>query len=103
MDNFLYKLNSMKNHNQIIKLKKENETKTQKMNEVISECKNIVLDYQKKNENEILKMNDKINTLEDENNELRKQRDFYRDSLEKVPKFILKMFVGKNKLLEKGE
>ena len=103
MNNFLYKINSVKTNNQIVRLKKENELKDKKMEEVVSECKNIVLDFQAKSKNKVFEMNEKINKLEDENNELRKQRDFYKDSLEKMPKFIVKMFSGKNKMLEKGE
>ena len=103
MNNFLYKIKSVKTNNQIVRLKKENELKDRKMTELVSECKNIVLDFQVKNKSKVLEMNEKINKLEDENNELRKQRDFYKDSLERIPKFIVKMFSGKNKMLEKGE
>lgn len=103
MNNFLYKANSIKTHNQIIRLKKENEDKTEKMNEILSECKNIVFDYQEKNQAQLIKMNETINKLENEKDELRKQRDYYKKSLEKIPKVILKLFIKNRKLLDEGE
>lgn len=103
MNNFLYKINNIKTHNQIMRLKKDNEQKTEKMNELITECKNIVLDYQEKNQSKLIKMNETINKLETEKEEIRKQRDYYKNSLDKIPKFILKLFIKNNKLLDKGE
>ena len=73
------------------------------MNELIAECKNIVLDYQEKNQSKLIKMNETINKLETEKEEIRKQRDYYKNSLDRIPKFVLKLFIKNNKLLEKGE
>lgn len=103
MNNFLYKINNIKTHNQIIRLKKDNEQKTEKMNELITECKNIVLDYQEKNQSKLIKMNETINKLETEKENLRKERDYYKNSFDRIPKFVLKLFIKNNKLLDKGE
>lgn len=99
MNEFLYKINMIKNHNHIVRLKKENKQNEEKFDKLAGGCKSLILEYQIKNQKSLLEMNEKINELENENNMLRKERDFYSSSLAKVPKFILKMFIGKTKML----
>ncbi|MGN1330858.1 MAG: hypothetical protein ACI4VN_05985 [Clostridia bacterium] len=99
MNEFLYKINMIKNHNHIVRLEKENMKNEERMEKLAVGCKSLIAEYQIKNQETLLEMNEKINRLEDENNILRKERDFYSSNLNKVPKIILKMFIGKNKML----
>jgi len=103
MNKFLFKLNMIKSNNEIVRLKKSNEIKDKKLQKVSDGCKSLIIEYEIKNQKALLELNEKVNKLENENSELRKQRDFYCSSLEKIPKFLLKLFVGKNKMLENGE
>lgn len=102
MKDFLYKLNIMKNHNKIISLEKKNQENVDKTKELVDSYKEIINNYDIKNQKEIQKMNEKIKLLEEENCNIVLQCKFYKDCLDKIPNFILRIFVGKNrKLLSK--
>ena len=99
MKDFLFKLNMMKNHNQIIRLEQKNKENTDKTQKLVESYKKIVSDYQEKNETEMKIMREKIEKIEEENSNLKLQCKFYEDCLDKIPKFILRILVGKNKKL----
>ena len=99
MKDILVKLNMMRNHNQIAKLKQENKDNTAKTQALVQSYKQIVNEYQEKIQNEKIDMKEKIARLEEENSNLRIQYQFYKDCLDKIPNFILRIFVGKNKKL----
>ena len=104
MKDFLFKLNMMKNHNQIIRLEQKNKENTDKTQKLVESYKKIVSDYQEKNQSEIKIMSEKIDKIEEENSTLRIQCKFYKDCLDNIPNFILVIFIGKNKkLLSKWE
>ena len=48
-------------------------------------------------------MNSKIKDLENENLRLQKEANFYKDTLECIPKFIIKLFSKKSLKLDQGE
>lgn len=96
MEKFLYKMNVIKNNNHIVRLETEKVQKQEKFEKLAEGCKSLMIEYEIKGQQRLLEMNEKINNLENENSVLRKERDFYSSSLEKIPKFILKLFVGKN-------
>lgn len=53
----------------------------------------MVLEKNNEQEQKIKELNEKLHEVE-------KERDFYKISLEKIPKFIVRIFVRKTKLLE---
>ena len=99
MKDFLYRLNLMKNHNRIISLEKKNQRNVEKTQELVESYKEIINNYENKKQTEAKKLNEKIKQLEEENSNLVLQCKFYKDCLDKVPNFILRIFVGKNKKL----
>ena len=104
MKDVLVKFNMVKNHNQIISLKHKNKENTDKTQELVDSYKKIVSDYEDKMKSEVNNMNKKIAEIQEENSNLKMQCDFYKNCLNKIPNFILWIFVGKNKkLLNKWE
>ena len=120
MRDLLLKLNMIKNHNYIVKLKKENSNNIGK----IKDCKTLFEQYKASKQAEVDEINNKIKQLEennkqlkdknsvlenetkklqDENLELENNLDFYKKIIERIPKFIVKLFVPKRLLLNKGE
>ena len=100
MEEMVQKLNRVKNHNQIVKLKKENKLQKEKIKQINSDYRNMTQDiidkYKKICDEKITEKNNKISELE-------KQVTFYQNALNKIPNFILKIFLGKKMLLDKGE
>ncbi len=104
MQEVLLNLNKIKSHNQLVHLKKENEIKDKKMQNLANGCKEIILEYKENSEKIIESMNEKINKLEEEKISLEKENNYYKESFEKIPKIIIKIFCKSNKkLLNKGE
>ena len=99
MKDVLIKLNMVKNHNKIVNLKQKNIENNIKTQELVDSYKEIVKDYEQKMQEEIKTMNDKINLIEEKNANLQMQCQFYKDCLDKIPNFIVRIFVGKNKKL----
>lgn len=99
MKEFLYKLNLMNNHNKIIQLEKKNQKNVDRTQKLVESYKEIINNYEIKKQTEIKEMSEKIKFLEEENSNLVLQCKFYKDCLDKVPNFILRIFVGKNKKL----
>lgn len=99
MKDVLIKLNMVKNHNEIVNLKQKNKENNTKTQELVDSYKKIVSDYENKMQKEIKQMNEKINKIEEDNINLKMQCQFYKDCLDKIPNFIVRIFVGKNKKL----
>lgn len=99
MKNVLYKLNMVKNHNKIAVLEQKNRQSIEKTQELVEAYKKIINDYELKINAEKNFVNDKISALETENSNLKLECEFYKSCLEKIPKFVLRIFVGKNKKL----
>ncbi len=100
MEEFLKNLNTVKEHNYVVKLKTENKKKDARIKQIQDECKNIVVQVTKEYKAEL---NKKITNLEEENKKLKNENSFYKSILDKIPKFILRIFIGKKSLLDKGE
>lgn len=96
-------INMIKNHNDILRLKSENTKKQQKIDNLVNDCKNIIKEYQEENGKAIREIESKISSLEDENKRLKKEIVFYKEALNKIPRFILRIFNGNAKELTKGE
>ena len=96
MKDVLIKLNMVKNHNEIARLKQKNNENSNKTQELVNSYKKIVDDYRKKMEMEISEMNKKIAMLEETNSDLKMQCQFYENCFNKIPNFVLRIFVGKN-------
>ncbi len=104
MKEVLLKLNKVNTHNKIERLKKENEIKDKKMQELADGCKEIIVEYKENSEKIIESMNEKINKLEEEKIKLEKENAYYKDTVEKIPKVLLKIFCKKSKkCLNEGE
>lgn len=100
MENFLYKANKIKAHNRIVKLEAKNIKQQERFDKLSDKCKDLMSKYDTKYQEKLIKMNKKIEKLEKENAILKSENDSYKYIFEKVPKFILRIFVGKNKLKE---
>ena len=103
MEEFLIKLNMVKNHNTILRLKNENIKKDKKFIELKNNTKKLIDDYATGNREIITNLKFKINELEEENSKLNSENIFYKNTINKIPKFIFRIFVGKNKMLEEGK
>lgn len=95
MNDNLLKLNNIRTHNQVLRLKNENKEKDKKMEKVVSKCKEIALENQVKNNDIIFEMNEKMVQLQKEKEKLEIKIDYYESILNKIPKIILRMFIGK--------
>ena len=96
-------LSMIKNHNDILRLKRENTKKQQKIDNLVNDCKNIIKEYQEENGKVIKEIEVKIASLEEENKRLKKEVVFYKEALNRIPRFILRLFNGNVKELTKGE
>ena len=92
MNDVIYRINYILAKNNEAKLKKENSEKDKKIIEFSEECKRIISERHEENSNKINELTEKISVLESEKEKISKERDFYKDNLNKVPKFLLKLF-----------
>ena len=99
MNEKFIRLNFIQKHNEIIKLKRENKEKDDKIKEVIEDCREISREYNKKQEDIVIKLKNEVTRINSEKEQIEKERDFYKNSLNKIPKFILRIFCGKNLFL----
>ena len=101
MNEVLFKLNMIKNNNQIVKLKHENKILNSKTIELVDSYKKIIKEYQDKTKNEIDDLKENVRRLEEENKKLHVQNQLYKTSLNKIPNFIVRLFIGRKvKLLK---
>lgn len=89
MDKILVKLNNMSKHNEIIKIKYQIKNKNEKIYELKNYFKDVSNNYQ-----------NKINNLQRNNSELVSIINEYEKSIDKMPKWIKKIFgINKNKAI----
>ena len=100
MSNFLYKVNKIQTHNHIVRLEEQNAKQQKKFDELSEKCKDLMTEYDTKYQKKLLSMNKQIDKLKKENNNLKAENSLYKSALKKIPKFILNLFIGKNKLGE---
>lgn len=93
MDEFLVKKLIMKKHNTAIRAQREKKAEKLELLKKTKEYQKMVLEKNNEQEQKIKELNEKLHEVE-------KERDFYKISLEKIPKFIVRIFVRKTKLLE---
>lgn len=105
MEELLMKLNMVRKHNEVVRLKKEISQKELENSSLKEEYKNTFDVFDRR----ITSINDelfkKIDTLEKENNKLISNIDIlerenlaYKEQIESIPKFILKFFYRKRLL-----
>lgn len=93
MDEFLVKKLIMKKHNTAIRAQREKKAEKIELLKKAEEYQKMVLEKNYNQEQKIKELNEKLNKVE-------KERDFYKISLEKIPKFIIRIFARKTKYLE---
>lgn len=103
MNDIVYKINYVLLKNKEHKQRKENDEKNKRIIEFSEECRRLVNKNEEQSREEILNMEKRINELESEIKKVTDERDFYKNSLYKIPRFFLKIFgVSKNEnLIEK--
>ena len=91
MKEFLTKLNIVNNHNYINKLKQENTKKENRIEKYVTNFKKVITEMEiekRKNEKTIQELRETNRVLQDENNS-------YKNILDKIPNFIIKLFAGR--------
>ena len=96
MEKNLFKIQMIKEHNHAVKLEKNNK---RKIKEIKVKCKDIITEYQKNNNKIIKDMEENIIKINKENEQLNMQLAFYKSVIDRIPKFILKIFIKKYKSL----
>lgn len=92
MKEFLTKLNIVNKNNYINKLKNENTQKENRIEKYVTNFKKVITEMElekRKNEKTIQELREKNRMLQDENNS-------YKNILDKIPNWIIKLFAGKN-------
>ena len=103
MKEILRKMNWIKEKNEISKLKGEIEKKNKKLEFLEKRCREIIQLHKTETEKIIDDLNDKIQTLEEDNSRLEKECNFYKGTLNSIPKFIVKIFSKRKIMIGKGE
>ena len=96
MEEILQKMNMIRKHNELVRLRRKNSLQDIKINQI----KNSFDDIKLTTNTMINQMNEKISQLENENAEIKRQRDAYIEYVESFPKIIRKLFGKKNYLKE---
>lgn len=100
MNDIVLKMNYVKNCNKIKELEDEAKLKDQRMTDYTNKCKNLIEEYKHKNIVQRDELKNKIKELEDANAKLSNEKDYYKNMLNSIPKFIQKLFCKKkDKLL----
>lgn len=101
MDEVLFKLNMVKNNNQIVRLKYKNKINNLKTVQLVNSYKKMVKKYQDKTTSEINNLKEKVKNLEEENQKMYAKNQLYKNTLDRIPNFIVRIFVGRKiKLLK---
>ncbi len=103
MDENLVKRSLIKNHNTIIRLKRVISEKDQKVKKAVKEYQTEVMTHINSQDKKIIELQKKIEEDNKEKMNLEQERNFYKESLNKIPKFIIKLFTKKVKYLEEGK
>ena len=98
-EDVLKKLNFIYKQNQIVRLKKENKQKDEKIKELSKEGKKIIDEFGHKNKENIDKLNDMIRELQEENISLKQERNYYKEMFYKIPSFIRRIFIKEKKTI----
>ena len=94
MEEFLTKLNIVKKNNYINKLEKDNERNEKRIEKYVENFKKEITEQ----ELEKRKYLQQIEDLTKQNEELLNQNKGYKFILDKIPNFIIKLFVGKKNI-----
>lgn len=92
---FLRKINLVFKHNQINRLKKENEQKDKKIKLISKEGKRIFDEYKEEKNNTINQLASEIKELEEKCSKLENESNYYKNQLDSIPKFIKRIFLNK--------
>lgn len=93
MEEFLTKLNIAKKNNYINKLEKENKHNENKINKYVENFKKVMIDMEKEKRKNL----DIIRKLEEDNKKLKDENASYKYTLSKVPHWIIRLFVRKDR------
>ena len=93
MEEFLTKLNIVKKNNYINKLERENKHNENKIDKYVSNFKKVITDM----EIEKRKNLETIKTLTETNKKLQDENNSYKYVLNKIPNWVVKLCVGRNK------
>ena len=94
MEEFLTKLNIVKKNNYINKLEKDNERNEKRIEKYVENFKKEITEQ----ELEKRKYIQQIENLTKQNEELLNENKGYKFILDKIPNFIIKLFVGKKNI-----
>ncbi len=103
MEEILRKMNLVKRYNETFLLKRELEENKLKMKQIEENSREIIRMHSEETEKLFQDLNNKIKELEDENLSLKKNVEFYKNTLDSLPKFIVKLFSKKSLKLNQGE
>ena len=81
----LYQLNYLVKNNENIMLKEENKDLIEKLKKAKNYCIEVKENYE-----------DRLNAISIENEKMKSTIEVYEKNFKKIPKFILKIFCGKN-------
>ena len=90
------KMGFVLNQNQIVMLKEENKRKDEQIKKISTEGKKLIDEYSQKNQENINSLNIKIKELENQITTINQERNYYKEIVEAMPSFIVKLF-KKNK------
>lgn len=98
-EDFLRKINYIYRQNQLVRLKRENKQKEERIKELSKEGKKLIDDFGQKNKANFDNLNDRIRRLEEENNVLKQETNYYKEVFEKIPSFIRRIFIKEKKTI----
>ena len=94
MKEFLTKLNIVNNNNYINKLKKENAKKENRIEKYVTNFKKVITEM----EIEKIKNEQTIQALIETNRVLQDENNSYKNILDKIPNWIIKLFAGRKNI-----
>lgn len=103
MDDLVFKMNYVKNNNELVKLRNDIKKKDETMRQFTKNCKNLVESYKINSNIKMAELKEIIVDLDKQNKKLTSERDSYRYSLNRVPNFLLRLFGAKRKALGAGK
>ena len=106
MNDIVFKMNYVKKNNEINELKKEVKEKDTKIVEYARVCKEIIEETKNEKSDKLDKIVRENNMLKMQNTVAENEREFYKRSLYKIPRILLRIFGVDNKrlkLLEEGD
>lgn len=95
MEEFLKRLNFVKNHNYIKSLENKNTENEKKIKKYVQNSKDAITELEK----DKIKLKKQIEELEECNKNITEENKYYKNLLNRVPNWIIKLFVRKNNKL----